>query len=1615
MKTHSKPITPGKSTPQRRRGVALLTVLTIVSLCTILVLTFFQLAQNEMVASNSYNNGLEAQQVAEQAVNLVIRQIRMATSSNEKAWASQPGAIRVWDDNGKFEAGYKLYSDDNMVVTSEAQLVTQDYPELALWDTKPWKFVDLNEPVVRGDKVYYPIVDPTARVIPKWNKPLGDDTEGIEGFFTYPEDGDKNSLKFLANQEMDLGPMQSALREVDPSDRIPRKPLPMPATWIYQLKDGTIGFLDDNKRFQASDGGGGGATVQNPIVARVAFWADDETTKLNPNVHAGGAAWGTPLAGGDIDRGLGKFQPAQHEWQRYPGHPATTHLAPVIAPGIPDITYSADTMELIFDLVPRVVGGGSMSGTIKVNTKDEAEMNGLIPDKDRLYASLDEFLLEPGPKGQRDDFREPNIFPDPNNRFGQSKNAKEMQEHLERSKFFLSVVSKAPETTLFNTPRISIWPTHWDKAPNHSSRHFTAFDKLIRFCAEIGGDQANRYQYHFQRFNADSTTEDYTEIKRNRELMDYLDDLTSRKIPGFGKSFAGKYSTETRRQILTEIFDYIRSTDLHDDTLYVDNWREAFTPPKENSRDVYTYTNGRMNDNGERRTHKGHGQVTPIEIDFKGTPTKGFGRFYTLSEMGVVIICCADAGPGVQFFKDHPDEQIFPDDPRSNLSRDYNQKLAMSVDPEEIRRLRMDLMLGGEGMLANPGTSVYGGGKVEEVGSIPSAGNTLWNEKVLTSREYAQIEKYQASNIPPLPTISLDLIRQSYRHPETSSLPAWLMEFRDVADFWDIDKKPLPDFTELGLAFFENKLLDKDNWNYQLAWLDSGANPSNKFSFEGNPAITRLQPGQQLLQAALVWNMFCPSVGWVPINVDMMLDIAINGMRFQSATGPVEIGAGASLPSSLSNQPSEYAWASNRQEVTWHDRHYGGMKPFTYFMTANSDVGGTRVTGSNIYSEYWPEQTNPSYPPGIGRNGRVSPVDYNFENGPQGKKQFNRYFWVTKPFVVNNYSVFMNNGTVDMNIYASGWNNREEAHSDGTGVEWSASQASDAQLVQSISVPFDSFTVKAPKLASGRETYINDVGGQAPGKTGPMEYWSLTNDGANPNVASRGRMAKINGHQGGLFSAGDVVKSVGIRHGDVRVAATRRVIAANDGLYAKHVRYDDPNERMAHEFMTTPGWGFPGTDLSDRSRWLVDSPDSRFKYHSQRTPTLMYSDRSREVQLFGDFDSGMGNSIDGPYINKPDEGNIHSLFNRTDPTATGLGLWDLMRDYGDFPYFVRDYIHESGTPAYFSPNRIIASPVQFGSLSVGSNEAWNGMSGRPWTTLLFRPDVDGGIYTSHPGSSRGGAVIPDHLLLDLFWMPVVEPYAISEPLATSGKVNLNYQILPYHHIKRNTAIRGVFKSEYMLCVPNSHTNDYKVGFGRGIGYHWRDHPFDGSLQKKSLRTLILEDKTLYQFEKRFSQNEIFKSASEICDIYLIPQEVSKRMGFGGSGGSIQTTDFTNKTPEQAVQAMKDGSYWSDHAAVGDNGKERPYSDIYGRITTKSNAYKVHYRAQILRKAKGTTPDVWNSDVDQVVAEYRGSSVVERYVEPGDPDIPDYATQIGTPETIDQFYKFRVVNPTRFSP
>jgi uncharacterized protein (TIGR02600 family) len=341
-----------------------------------------------------------------------------------------------------------------------------------------------------------------------------------------------------------------------------------------------------------------------------------------------------------------------------------------------------------------------------------------------------------------------------------------------------------------------------------------------------------------------------------------------------------------------------------------------------------------------------------------------------------------------------------------------------------------------------------------------------------------------------------------------------------------------------------------------------------------------------------------------------------------------------------------------------------------------------------------------------------------------------------------------------------------------------------------------------------------------------------------------------------------------------------------------------------------------------------------------------------------DFDNGFGELPDGPFINKPDEGAVY-------PSGANRVYYDNLGSVVDV----------TASPAFFfSPQRQVPSPVMFGSLPTGA--PLNGGAPKPWQTLLFQPGMAGHAGLQSP---------KDEYLLDLFWMPQAEPYAISEPFSTAGKINLNYQILPFTYIDRSTAIQSVLASEMVAQVAATKAGSYKkdtAGNTVGMG-----------LARQSLNMSEV-DGTLRQFAAKFQAFDFFKTAAEICDIYLVPQNESW-------------------TSDSAAQAAW---YGSNYALVGDNTRERPYADIYSRLTTQSNTFTVYYRVQTLKNKPGAAfAAQWTEGQGAILGDYRGSTTLEHYIDPNDTTVPDYATAAAGIANLETHYKWRVVENNRFAP
>ena len=110
-----------------------------------------------------------------------------------------------------------------------------------------------------------------------------------------------------------------------------------------------------------------------------------------------------------------------------------------------------------------------------------------------------------------------------------------------------------------------------------------------------------------------------------------------------------------------------------------------------------------------------------------------------------------------------------------------------------------------------------------------------------------------------------------------------------------------------------------------------------------------------------------------------------------------------------------------------------------------------------------------------------------------------------------------------------------------------------------------------------------------------------------------------------------------------------------------------------------------------------------------------------------------------------------------------------------------------------------------------------------------------------------------------------------------------------------------------------------------------------------------------------------------------------------------------------------GTFWdTTYAQTGDNMRERPYSHIYPRVTTKSNIYTVYMRCQAVKKVAGTAVDKFDPKKDKVIGSYRGSATVERFIDPNDTQLANYDPN-ARDSSVDKYYRFRVLATKQFLP
>jgi uncharacterized protein (TIGR02600 family) len=442
-------------------------------------------------------------------------------------------------------------------------------------------------------------------------------------------------------------------------------------------------------------------------------------------------------------------------------------------------------------------------------------------------------------------------------------------------------------------------------------------------------------------------------------------------------------------------------------------------------------------------------------------------------------------------------------------------------------------------------------------------------------------------------------------------------------------------------------------------------------------------------------------------------------------------------------------------------------------------------------------------------------------------------------------------------------------------------------LVQTIELNFPSANFPIPVL---KYTGTGTAGGATP--TTPENWWAFHSSGAISGKPGRLNYVsqRPSDTAGTLIQPSDTLRTLVPYHGDIRLVAGSHYVPAGvfqpSTFYYDTTRNDDVANAINYgnlsssatpppqiqSYLTSSGQtyyeAFGAYYRPNRNDRLVADAD----YDGAQFPKFPgiavsnNTDRrsARAFQQRGDFDNGVAYTADGPYINKPDEGN----------NVRSAGV----------PYFNNNWEQVAGGATFFSPNRQVPSPGMFGSLPTrmrSGNVDYNALFpndnvNNTWRTLLFRPQ------STHPGAANP----PDHLWTDLFWMPVVEPYAISEPFSTAGKINMNYAIAPFNYITRKTGMAALLRAEKIPAIATSVANTYKKS---------------SSSTTTSTRLNLNIAETLKQWDAKFAGNELFVSSSQICDLHLIP-----------SGTTISLSGNTTDADSRM------SSFWSTRTITGDN-------------------------------------------------------------------------------------------------
>jgi hypothetical protein len=1636
-----------------------------VMLLTGLMVAFMMRAGSEKQSSGFYRAEATTRELSDTTLNLAEGLINEATTQTSStpgvyySWASQPGAIRVFDNiNGTTSKIFKLYSAQSMVksVTSNNDIksfLTADAPPAA-WYTTPGSWVDLNAPVnvdpnpkaystslgaavMLGQATYthFPILDPRPSQNLGTTLDQTNPTTGAAYMDGFSITGAPTDTSNSANSEID----------VNPSSKPEASPVPMPVQWLYVLQDGTMTVPNStpdasgNYSFASS-----APSVTNPIVGRIAFWTDDETCKVNintagadgvmndkngtpknltpdkrvdPSAIAEGTFWSVPRfaatddAAETVDAGApgsGPFlpgccsaQPVAGEYQRYPGHPATVALSNILnGLGVTINTttfYNPSTLgtgaQSItgYGFTPRYVFGGSQENTVDTFNANPYNLPGynagtgintnLIPTSPfRLYPTLSEAL-----------FRPDRTTATPLNTASSSDTSS--RQRMESARFFLTAHSRAPELNLFGLPRVNMWPL------SNTTSNFSAVDQLLAFCSTIGG-KGSGDTYYFSRKTAGGSYDSTVDIgiTRNVALLKYLDYLTKQNVPGYSQGTVGSVSFATKNyggglvgqndQILSEIFDYIRTTNLQDPN----------SPSPYNLSPAY---NGGGYSAGPPSWQSGGGGQNQVVPDLAtptvmggswsaGSTTQGYGSFPRLVEVTIQFVAMGKGGippttpggsDGVNAIPISPAEiaYAFPNpNPPPNI---------LPAPPPAVASPAYGAFAGN-----NPLGAFIGYPSTPQVpqGDAPLSG----------SLTYAYVP-LKAPSTTPAPTATNPYSPPGAVDPVYSPSP-------------------------LTYPFSAPPPTGPYNTIYRVhnysTGLDSGIPP------DGTTAV----------QAFLYLTFVNPAQGWTYTGPYVWIT-----MTGQSAITFGKV-SGTQYPAGFSD-------------------------PEAMVFQSDQNIGGGR-------SGYYPLFGNYQYYNLKGYSGASRPYCFPFfskiipiSNIVLDPTKTPTMSFTGGPLVINLYDAPNGSGPLPLVTALAG---DLEAPKGG-------------HLIQTYTVPFFTSTTNVPlpylppnnnsypPLPATAYTLINNptpcyitpnvaYGTQnPPAPPAPTTYsvtaFELTGPiigvgepaGAVP-MYDRWRNYNAGFGQGppilgaGDTGSGDTIQSMVLS----QIWSDPRLLAISTVPSIAWVQHPSTGQQFAHNLFTS-GPMYPLTGNAGTGTLAGNLASVAYPYWGGTWPWApAVFGASQPTTVSGappDWDNGVSFGSDGPWINKADEGS---------------------NPYNGLPYYGNPVVQQT---AFFSPNRQVYSPGMFGSLPTGVDPT--GTKPARWQTLLFRPGpgaanaiaaANGIIQTSgpaHPGEgvpvnaaySPPYITLPDHLWMDLFWMPIAEPYPISEPMSTAGKINMNYQILPFTYIKRATALRAAMATEKIAEVGLDQPQE------KGPGGYLNGLYVDGVITQNTVignlipaRYPVDLDVTMTQFDAKFDLTntttgcDIFRSASQICEMFLVPMDIPNQLPHGGTPAQHSTGTYEeligpsgNYSPISTVGVANFALDWyipvtgpttnAPYALVGDNVREEPYGRLYGKLTTKSNTFTVYYRVQSLKKPAAVAVNQWNENLGTITGEYRGSTTIERFIDPNEgttsggtftPTIPDAASQVGSgvaPTSLEAYYKWRVVENHQFAP